>query len=55
MDGVYVYTGVHDDLIINGQSQEGKKECSNFLYIWNCFRSLLNTLEEQQQQQQQSI
>lgn len=52
MDGVYVYTGVHDDLDINGQSQEGKKGYSNFLYICNCFRSLLNILEEQQQQQQ---
>lgn len=26
MDGVDVYTGAHDDLVINGQSQEGKKD-----------------------------
>lgn len=30
MDGVYVYTGIHDDLVINGQSQEGKKDRAIF-------------------------
>lgn len=30
MDGVYVYTGVHDDLVINGQSREGKKDIAIF-------------------------
>lgn len=30
MDGVYVYTGVHDDLVINGQSREGKKDIAVF-------------------------
>lgn len=30
MDGVYVYTGIHDDLDINGQSQEGKKDIAIF-------------------------
>jgi len=40
-----VCTDVRDNLVINGQSQEEKNEYSNFLYIWNCFRSLLNILE----------
>lgn len=38
-----VSTHVHDNLVINGPSQED--EYSHFLYIWNCFRSLLNILE----------
>lgn len=27
---MYVYTGVHDDLVINGQSREGKKDIAVF-------------------------
>lgn len=37
---VFASIDVRDNLVINGQSQED--EYSNFLYIWNCFRSLLN-------------
>ena len=40
---MHVSTHVHDNLVINGPSQED--EYSHFLYIWNCFRSLLNILE----------
>lgn len=48
--GVCVYTGVHDDLVINGQSQEEKTDIAIFSTSGIASGAFLNILEEQQQQ-----
>lgn len=39
------YVGTCEDLAINGHFQEEEMDIVIFFHIWNCFRSLLNTLE----------
>lgn len=45
----WVYTGVHDDLVINGQSRKEKKNVVIFSTSGIASGAFLNILEEQQQ------